>query len=269
MRLSIGWDGRNVLLLALLTLFFAAVLSVAWLPYAYLMRWAWQTLALPAALFVTMASALSAVMTTAVVVPLGVRLTGVGNPTGTHHLHSRAAIRWAMSNAAVLLLRWHGLELLRCTPWMNVYLCLMGARLGDRVIVNTSQLYDLDLLDIGDDTVIGGDAVIMAHSAQDGYIRLAPVRIGRRVTIGQSAVIHGGVDIGEGAIVGALALVPFGTSIPAGERWGGVPARRLSRKTGAGDLGPGTGCDPDRDEATYGDQGPPRPIPGPRSPIPR
>lgn len=168
-------------------------------------------------------------MTTAIVVPLGVRLVGISTPTGTHGVHGWTAVRWVTANAAVILLRWLGLDLLRCTPWMNVYLRLMGARLGDRVIVNSAQLYDIDLLEIGDDTVIGGDAVIMAHSAQDGRLTLAPVRIGRRVTIGHQAVIHGGVEVGDDAVVGAMALVARNTCIPAGERWGGVPARPLGR----------------------------------------
>ena len=227
MRLSLGWDGRNALLLVVLTVFFSAVLCAAWLPYAYAIRWAWQHAGLPAALFLTILAVLTAVMTTAVVVALGVRLTGIRHPVGTHGVRSRAAVRWAMSNAAVLLLRWLGLELLRCTPWMNIYLRAMGARIGERVIVNSTQIYDFDLLEIGDDTVVGGDAVIMAHTAQDGCLTLAPVRIGRRVTIGQSAVIHADVEIGDGAVVGAMALVPPGARIPAGARWGGVPARPL------------------------------------------
>ena len=234
MRLTLAWDGRNALLLVLETVFFSAILTIAWLPYAYLLRWAWHSLPLPAALFTSIVALLTAVMTTAIVVPLGVRIVGVRTPVGNHQVRGWTAVRWATANAGVILLRWLGLDLLRCTPWMNVYLRLMGAQLGDRVIVNTSQLYDIDLLDIGDDTMIGGDAVIMAHSAQEGRLTVAPVRIGRGVTIGHMAVIHGGVEIGDGAIVGAMALVPRNTRIPPGERWGGVPARPLGRAdTGA------------------------------------
>lgn len=231
MRLTLGWEGRNIALLAVITAFFAAALWVALLPHAWVVRWAWQTLGFAAALFVTILAALSAVVTIAIVVPLGVRLAGIRTPVGRHSIRSWAAVRWGLSNAAVLTLRFLGLELLRCTPWMNVYLRLMGARIGDRVVVNSSYLYDVDLLELGDDTVIGGDAVILAHTMEKGLLTLAPVRIGRNVTIGQSAVILAGAVIEDGAVVGAMALVPRNAHIPANARWGGVPAGPLARRT--------------------------------------
>jgi len=41
------------------------------------------------------------------------------------------------------------------------------------------------------------------------------------------AVLLPGVEIGEGAIVGAGALVAKDTVIPPGEIWAGVPARKI------------------------------------------
>lgn len=236
MRPTLGWEGRNAVLLTLVSVFFSAILCVGWLPYAYFVRWAWQSLALPLALFVTILAVFSAVMTTALVVPLGVRLVGVSTPVGRHSVYSWPAIRWALSNSAVLVLRWLGLEMLRCTPWMNLYLRLMGARIGNRVIVNSTYLYDLDLLEIGDGAVIGGDALIMAHTMEEGRLTLSPVRIGAGVTIGQSAVVLGGSEIGDGATIGAMALVPRNARVPANERWAGVPARRLGPPGGQAAL---------------------------------
>ncbi|MEM3342295.1 MAG: gamma carbonic anhydrase family protein [Thermoplasmata archaeon] len=69
-----------------------------------------------------------------------------------------------------------------------------------------------------------------------------PVKIGKYVTLGHGAVVHGatvgdyciigmnatvldGAEIGEGSIVGAGAVVSPGTKIPAGSMALGVPAK--------------------------------------------
>lgn len=53
----------------------------------------------------------------------------------------------------------------------------------------------------------------------------APVVLRNHVWIGANAVILKGVEIGEGAVVAAGAVVV--KSIPSNEIWGGVPARRI------------------------------------------
>ena len=52
---------------------------------------------------------------------------------------------------------------------------------------------------------------------------LLPVVVERRASIGSGAVILGGVRIGEGALVGAGAVVT--RDVPAGAVVAGVPAR--------------------------------------------
>ena len=55
---------------------------------------------------------------------------------------------------------------------------------------------------------------------------LLPTVVERRVSIGSGAVILGGVRIGEGALVGAGAVVT--RDVPAGETVAGSPARVLA-----------------------------------------
>jgi len=59
----------------------------------------------------------------------------------------------------------------------------------------------------------------------------APVRIGRHVIVGAGAVILPGVTIGEGAAVGALALVT--KSLDPFTIYSGVPARRVGERSRA------------------------------------
>jgi acetyltransferase-like isoleucine patch superfamily enzyme len=62
--------------------------------------------------------------------------------------------------------------------------------------------------------------------ARQGY-EGANVKIGRNVWCGCHVTILPGVTIGDHAIIGAGAVVT--KSVPKGETWGGVPARRISK----------------------------------------
>lgn len=104
--------------------------------------------------------------------------------------------------------------------------------------------------------VLRGDvdsiAVGEGSNIQDGCVahvdRGCPVRIGRNVTVGHGAIVHGctigdgtligmgaiilnGAVIGEGCIVGAGALVTQGKHIPAGTLVVGSPARTVRAVT--------------------------------------
>ena len=55
----------------------------------------------------------------------------------------------------------------------------------------------------------------------------APIRLGRNVWIGRGAIVLPGVEIGEGAVVGANSVVT--KSVPAGAVVVGAPARMVAR----------------------------------------
>jgi serine acetyltransferase len=107
-----------------------------------------------------------------------------------------------------------------------VVAALFGAGVG-RDIALGGHLVDPQFITIGDEAIVGQDSVVTAHVITSGRIRLAPVRIGDRATVGVNSVIMAGVTLGEDAIVAAGSVVPPDTAIPAGELWGGIPARRI------------------------------------------
>ena len=111
-------------------------------------------------------------------------------------------------------------------------------RIGNGVGMSNATIVCDESGTIGDHVLIGGGAQIFDtnfHST-DAAVRcsgketrkdvaMAPVLIGNRVFIGTSALICKGVTIGDEAMVAAGAVVVH--DIPAGEVWGGNPARRL------------------------------------------
>jgi non-ribosomal peptide synthetase-like protein len=163
------------------------------------------------------------------VVPL-MRLTAPGTPEGRYPYYSFKAFQWASYNALILLVRYTCINFMRVTPFINFFHRMMGMKLGKRVQINTAVIGDSNLIEIGDDTVIGGDVTLVAHAAERGDLVASRVKIGKNVTVGLMAVIFPGCTIGDGAMVAANAVLLKGTTIGPGEIWGGVPARKIGEK---------------------------------------
>lgn len=134
---------------------------------------------------------------------------------------------WVRYMVAIHVVRLFAGYLLRGSPVWTAYLRLAGARLGRRVYVNSLGLSDYNLLEFGDDVVIGADVHLAGHTVERGIVKTLPVRLGRNVTIGIGSVIDIGVEVGDGCQVGALSLVPKHTRLDAGGVYAGIPARRI------------------------------------------
>jgi non-ribosomal peptide synthetase-like protein len=160
-----------------------------------------------------------------------------GTPVGRFPYFSVGAWRWASYNALTLILRFAFVNWIRVTPFLPAYHRLMGARIGKRVQINTGVIADQNLIEIGDDTVIGGDVTLVCHAAERGLLVTAPVRIGSGVTIGLMAVVFPGCTIGDGAVIAAGSVLSKGARVGPGEIWAGVPARRVGRRHGPARAG--------------------------------
>jgi len=114
-------------------------------------------------------------------------------------------------------------------PLLRLVYVALGASLG----VNTYSagvILDPPLTSIGNDCLIGHDAVLFSHEIENDHFSLNPIRIGNNVTVGAMAIIMPGVTIDDNAMVAAGAVVTKGTHIGAGEVWGGIPAKCLKRR---------------------------------------
>ena len=116
-----------------------------------------------------------------------------------------------------------------CSPVFSIMpflITFMGAQTG-RGFVFSGKICNADLLETGDNVIIGAEAFISGHVQQADRMILGKVKIGNEVTIGMRSFIMPNVTIGEKSIVAAYAVVPMGTTIPPGEIWGGVPAKKI------------------------------------------
>jgi len=106
--------------------------------------------------------------------------------------------------------------------------------LGDRVFVGHHVEFNCrERIEVGDEAMIAAGCrlvdsdhgVLPSTPIREQPLIASPIRIGRGAWLGVNVVVLKGVTIGDGAVVGAGAIVT--KSIPAGEIWVGVPARRI------------------------------------------
>lgn len=139
-----------------------------------------------------------------------------------------ALMRWVQYMTATHIVRLFAGTLFRGSPVWTAYVRMNGARIGRGVFINTLSITDHNLLEIGDDVIIGGDVHISGHTVESGLLKTAPVRLGSNVTLGVGSVIDIDVDIGSGCQVGALTFVPKHSRLEADATYVGIPARHLN-----------------------------------------
>jgi non-ribosomal peptide synthetase-like protein len=120
------------------------------------------------------------------------------------------------------------LEPLRGTPWLPFYLRLMGCRIGKRCYIDTTDITEYDLVEIGDDVAINDFAGLQTHLFEDRVMKVSGVRVCDRATIGSYAIVLYDAEIGEDAQLGDLSVVMKGEVLPPGTSWEGAPARLAS-----------------------------------------
>jgi acetyltransferase-like isoleucine patch superfamily enzyme len=105
---------------------------------------------------------------------------------------------------------------------------IVGIKVGKDVSVGLMAMFDIifpELIEIGDNSVIGYNSIILAHEYLVDEWRTGRVKIGKNVMIGANTTVLAGVTIGDDAVVSAASLI--NRDVPPGAFVGGVPAREI------------------------------------------
>jgi non-ribosomal peptide synthetase-like protein len=116
-------------------------------------------------------------------------------------------------------------EMLTGTPFVCWYFRLLGAKIGPRVYMETTDLTEFDLVQIGAEATLNADCTIQTHLFEDRVMKMSNIVIGPRCTVGSGALVLYDTEMEEGAALGDLSLLMKGEVLPAETRWEGVPAR--------------------------------------------
>ena len=117
----------------------------------------------------------------------------------------------------------------------NIYYRVCGAKIGKNTQINTHRLNDPFLIRIDDDCVIGGGATFNGHLVEKGQMVFAPIHMHKGSLVGTGAIVQPGVIVGADAVVASEALIPKYRTIPAGEVWGGLPAKLIRSSSARND----------------------------------
>jgi non-ribosomal peptide synthetase-like protein len=110
------------------------------------------------------------------------------------------------------------------TPYICWYFRMFGARIGRRVYMDTAEITEFDLVEVGDDTALNETCTIQTHLFEDRVMKMSFVRIGNRCSVGAGSTVLYDTYLGDGSSLEDLSLVMKGEVLPAGTAWTGIPA---------------------------------------------
>ena len=165
-----------------------------------------------------------------ILVGIIVRLLPIKPKPGIYNLKSVDTIKWGLSGAFLKLVNLTFLDFITPT-FLNVfYFKLIGTKIGKNVQINSVNINDPWLLEIGDDSVIGGAASINCHVVESGKLILEKVKIGNKCTIGAKALIWPGCEVGDKSVVAARSTLKKRTKVGSREIWKGDPAKNIRQR---------------------------------------
>lgn len=138
---------------------------------------------------------------------------------------------WKAKNPVLVIWQFLIITLCRFMPSLQIKVWLyrlLGAKVGKDTAFGLMAMIDIfypELIEIGENCIIGFDTVILGHEFLIKEYRTGQVVIGRNVLIGANCTILPGVVIGDGAIVGAGTVVS--KDVQPGSFVAGAPMRVL------------------------------------------
>jgi non-ribosomal peptide synthetase-like protein len=117
------------------------------------------------------------------------------------------------------------LDFLKGTPWLPLALRLMGVKIGKRAWLNTTDFTEHDMITLGDDVALNDDCGPQTHLFEDRVMKIGPVKIGSRTSIGVRSIILYDSDIGNDCNIDALSLVMKGETLSPETDWIGSPVK--------------------------------------------
>jgi len=149
---------------------------------------------------------------------------------GEHRIASLGIYRWMFINGLYMIAAITFMDFVMLTPFSILFFRMMGAKVGKNVQINSKKCFDLSLIEIGDNAVIGGYATIMCHSFERNRLILRKVKIGKNVVLGLNSVVMSGAEIGEGAFITAGAVLGRNKQVAPFSVYAGVPAESIKER---------------------------------------
>ena len=120
------------------------------------------------------------------------------------------------------------LVLFRGGPVYNVYLRLLGARVGRNTSIRSAAPIGTDLFSVGDNTLIRSGTALPGYHAEGNMIHIGPIAIGSDAFVGTASVVEIDSVLGDGSQLGHSSCLSRGQRVPDGKRYHGTPAQETT-----------------------------------------
>jgi non-ribosomal peptide synthetase-like protein len=111
------------------------------------------------------------------------------------------------------------------SPLFNLYLRLLGAKIGRGVVIESRIVpVATDLFSVGADTVLRKGSMLPGYRAQANFIQTGRIDIGARAFVGEGSVLDTNTAMGDDTQLGHASSLQSGQRVPDGQHWHGSPA---------------------------------------------
>ncbi len=155
------------------------------------------------------------------------RIIPIKPKPGIYPIGSLETIKWGLCGAFLKLVNVAFLNMITPSFLNVIYFRMVGAKVGKNVQINSISVNDPWLLEIGNNSVIGGGASINCHTVEGGRLILERVRIGKNCTIGAQSLVWPGCDVGDGSILSTKSVLKKITKVGKKQIWKGNPAQNI------------------------------------------
>jgi len=155
------------------------------------------------------------------------RILPIKSKPGIYPIGSLQTIKWGLCGAFLKIVNVAFLNMITPSFLNIIYFRMVGAKVGKNVQINSISVNDPWLLEIGDNSVIGGGASINCHTVERGRLILERVKIGKNCTIGAQSLIWPGCTIGDGSILSTKSVLKKRSKVGPKQIWKGNPAQNI------------------------------------------
>ncbi len=120
------------------------------------------------------------------------------------------------------------LESLLGTPFLNFFFRILGAKIGKRVFMDTTDIDEHDLICVGDDVALNEAACLQTHLFEDRVMKLSHLTVMDRCVVGSNAIVLYDSAMESGSQLGDLSLLMKGETLPKDTEWEGSPAQWIA-----------------------------------------
>ncbi len=130
----------------------------------------------------------------------------IGEKNSMHYL-------WEQRDFLIVCFNFIVISTAKYVPFLGIkngMLELTGMKIGKGASIGLAAMFDIfypELIEIGENTIIGYNTAILAHEYLIKEMRTGEVIIGKDVMIGANATILAGVRIGDNSTISAGAVV--------------------------------------------------------------